>query len=90
MGYDPTRHDEAGVGMKSCTVAVMILGLIAMPAQAQLGDKRNRGDAKKTEEKKSQVDEAAYKRALERIPEPKEKYDPWGLARPADTAKKTR
>jgi len=49
MGYDPTRHDEAGVGMKSCTVAVMILGLLAMPAQAQLGDKRNRGDAKKTE-----------------------------------------
>jgi hypothetical protein len=49
MGYDPTRHDEAGVGMKCCTVAVMILGLLAMPAQAQLGDKRNRGDAKKTE-----------------------------------------
>jgi len=90
MGYDPTRHDEAGVGMKCCTVAVMILGLLAMPAQAQLGDKRNRGDAKKTEEKKPQVDEAAYKRALERIPEPKEKYDPWGVARPADSAKKTK
>jgi len=90
MGYDPTRHDEAGVGMKSCTVAVMILGLLAMPAQAQLGDKRNRGDAKKTEEKKPQVDETAYKRALERIPEPKEKYDPWGVARTADSAKKTR
>ena len=25
---------------------------------------------------------------LERIPEPKEKYDPWGVARPAEPAKK--
>jgi len=90
MGYDPTRHDEAGVGMKSCTVAVMILGLLAMPAQAQLGEKRNRGDAKKTEEKKWQLEEADYRRALDRTPEPKGKYDPWGLARRADTAKKTR
>jgi hypothetical protein len=89
-GMMPVRYDGAGVPMKSCTVALMILGLIAIPAQAQLGDKRNRGDAKKTEEKKPQVDEAAYKRALERIPEPKEKYDPWGVARPADSAKKTR
>ena len=30
----------------------------------------------------------AYNAALERIPEPKEKYDPWGVARPADPAKK--
>jgi hypothetical protein len=89
-GMMPVWHDGAGVAMKSCTVAVMILGLIAMPAQAQLGDKRSRGDAKKSEEKKPQVDEAAYKRALERIPEPKEKYDPWGVARPADSAKKTK
>jgi hypothetical protein len=36
------------------------------------------------------VDEAAYKAALERIPEPKEKYDPWGVARPAEPAKKPR
>ena len=28
-----------------------------------------------------------YKDALERIPEPKEKYAPWGVARPADPNK---
>ena len=34
------------------------------------------------------IDDAAYKAALERIPDPKEKYDPWGVARPAEPAKK--
>jgi hypothetical protein len=64
--------------------------MIAMPAHAQMSGKRNRGDDKKVDQKKPQVDEAAYKAALERIPEPKDKYDPWGVVRPADTAKKTR
>jgi hypothetical protein len=33
------------------------------------------------------VDEKAYKAALERIPTPDQKYDPWGIARPfANTA----
>jgi hypothetical protein len=76
--------------MRTFTVAVTILAIIAMPAQAQMGGKRNRGDDKKVDQKKTQVDEAAYKAALERIPEPKDKYDPWGVARPADTAKKTK
>jgi opacity protein-like surface antigen len=73
--------------MKSFTIAAVMLALVAVPAQAQKG-KRPQGDEKKTEEKKSQVDEKAYKAALERIPEPKEKYDPWGVARPAEPAKK--
>jgi hypothetical protein len=59
-----------------------------VPAHAQMGGKRHRGDDSKSEPKKPQVDDKAYKAALERIPEPKEKYDPWGVARPADTAKK--
>jgi len=74
--------------MKTLTAAAVILALIVVPAQAQVGDKRHRGDEKKTESKKPAVDEKAYKAALERIPEPKEKYDPWGVARPAETAKK--
>jgi hypothetical protein len=74
--------------MKTFTVAAVILAMIAMPAQAQLGGKRRSSDDKKSEEKKPQVDEKAYKAALERIPEPKEKYDPWGVARPAEPAKK--
>ena len=74
--------------MKILTVAVTLLALIAAPAHAQVGGKRHQGDAKKTEQKKPEVDEKAYKAALERIPEPKQKYDPWGVARPAEPAKK--
>jgi len=74
--------------MKVFTVAATVLALIAMPAFAQMQGKRNQGDQQKKEEKKPQVDEKAYKAALERIPEPKEKYDPWGVARPAEPAKK--
>jgi hypothetical protein len=74
--------------MKTFAVALAVLALIAAPAHAQMGGKRPRGEDKKSEEKKPQVDDKAYKAALERIPEPKEKYDPWGVARPADTAKK--
>lgn len=87
---------EAGPGvqgdsvMKTLTVAAAMLALVAAPAQAQLNSKRHQGDEKKTDAKKPQVDEKAYKAALERIPEPKEKYDPWGVARPAEPAKKSK
>jgi len=74
--------------MKTFTVAALMLALIAAPAHAQLNAKRHQGDEKKSETKKPEVDEKAYKAALERIPEPKEKYDPWGVARPAEPAKK--
>ncbi len=66
--------------MKIFTVAAALLALIAVPAYAQVNGKRHQGDAKKTEEKKPEVDEKAYKAALERIPDSKEKYDPWGTA----------
>jgi hypothetical protein len=71
--------------MKNITVAAVILALIATPALAQ--GRRGQGQDKQTE-KKPQVDEKAYKAALDRIPEPKEKYDPWGMTKPADPAKK--
>jgi hypothetical protein len=77
--------------MKTLTMAVAMLALIAMPAHAQMGGgggKRHQGDDKKDAAPEKKVDEKAYKAALERIPEPKEKYDPWGVARPADPAKK--
>jgi hypothetical protein len=76
--------------MKTFAVALVILGLAAIPANAQTGGKRHHGNDNKSEQKKPKVDEAAYKAALERIPEPKEKYDPWGVARPAGPAKKPR
>jgi hypothetical protein len=74
--------------MKTFAMAAAVLALIAAPAHAQMGGKRSHGQDTKSEEKKPKVDDKAYKAALERIPEPKEKYDPWGVARPADTAKK--
>ena len=74
--------------MKTFAVAVGVLALLAVPAHAQMGGKLRHNDDNKTEQKKPQVDDKAYKAALERIPDPKEKYDPWGVARPADTAKK--
>jgi hypothetical protein len=72
--------------MKTFTVAAVILGLITVPAYAQ--GKRTPAPDKKSEEPDKKVDDKAYKAALERIPEPKEKYDPWGVARPAEPAKK--
>jgi hypothetical protein len=76
--------------MRILTVAVALLVLLMLPAQAQMGGgggKRGRGNDTKTDEKKPQIDEKAYKDALKRIPEPKEKYDPWSGARPASDQK---
>jgi hypothetical protein len=79
--------------MKSWAIAaailVLLLELLASPAQAQMGGKRSRGaeETKSDQKKKSDVDDKAYKAALERIPEPKEKYDPWGGARPTEPDK---
>ena len=85
-----TRDGSERQAMWTFTVAAAMLALIALPAHAQVGGKRHQGDAKKTEQKKPEVDEKAYKAALERIPEPKQKYDPWGVARPAEPAKQTK
>jgi hypothetical protein len=77
------RRAEA---MKTFTVAALMLALLAMPAHAQA--RRPHDDGGKKADKKPAVDEKAYKAALERIPEPKEKYDPWSIAKPAEPAKK--
>jgi hypothetical protein len=76
--------------MKTFTVAMAMamMALLAMPAHAQT--RRPKEEARKTEEKKPEVDEKAYKAALERIPDSKEKYDPWGVARPAEPARKAK
>ena len=75
--------------MKTLAIAVAALALLAMPAHAQMGGGRHHsGDDNKKAEPTKKVDDKAYKAALERIPEPKEKYDPWGVTKPADPAKK--
>jgi hypothetical protein len=75
--------------MKILAVLVAMLALITVPAHAQMGGKRHQSDDKKNDQPEKKVDDKAYKAALERIPEPKEKYDPWGVARPAEPAKYT-
>lgn len=79
--------------MRCVAIAVAVLALAALPAQAQMGGGgRHRSDGAETKsDKKPQIDEKAYKAALDRIPEPKDKYDPWGGARPATPdSKKTK
>jgi hypothetical protein len=84
-------QDKFGIGMagrqamKTFVMAVAMLALIAMPAYAQKHGSVAPGS---TAGPPKTVDEKAYKAALDRIPDPKEKYDPWGVARPADAAKK--
>jgi hypothetical protein len=73
--------------MKTFTIAAVMLALLTTTA-ANAQAKRPHDDQKQKTEEKPKVDEKAYKAALERIPEPKEKYDPWGVARPAEPAKK--
>jgi hypothetical protein len=73
--------------IKTFMMAAAMLALIAMPAHAQAG-RHGRSDADAKTDPPKQIDEKAYNAALDRIPEPKAKYDPWGVARPADPAKK--
>ena len=66
----------------------VLLALLAMPVHAQ-GRRGGQGDEPKAKQDNTpKVDDKAYKAALERIPEPKEKYDPWAVAKPAEPAKK--
>ena len=74
--------------MKTFTIAAVMLAFLAAPAPAYAQAKRPSGEEKKKTDDRPVVDEKAYKAALERIPDPKEKYDPWGVARPAEPAKK--
>jgi hypothetical protein len=74
--------------MKWLAIAAVAAALTTLPVHAQMAGKRPHDKPDKQPTKKSQVDEKAYKAALEKIPEPKEKYDPWSGARPAEPGKK--
>jgi hypothetical protein len=77
------------MAMRTLMTAVTLLAVLAMPAHAQ-HKQRPQTEDKKADQKKPAVDEQAYKAALERIPESKEKYDPWGVARPTEPGKKAK
>jgi hypothetical protein len=73
-------------------VAAIITSSLTLPACSQGFGKRGGGPGSGYPiEKHPPVDEKAYKAALERIPTPDRKYDPWGIARPAEpvTTKKS-
>jgi hypothetical protein len=75
--------------------AAMMISSLAMPAYPQslgLHSRPGNGgyDPNPPVEKGQKVDEKAYKSAVDRIPEPSQKYDPWGAARPAEPAAKTK
>ena len=72
--------------MRILVIAAAVLALTAASVQAQ--GRRQSNDAAKPIDNRPKVDENAYKAALERIPEPKDKYDPWGGARPSEPTKK--
>ena len=76
--------------MRILVIAAAVLALTAASAQAQMGGGRRGANEGPKTDNKPKIDEKAYKAALERIPEPKEKYDPWSGARPSDPAKKSK
>jgi len=82
------KRSGIAASMAVALAAVLVAALVAVPAQAQMGGGRRHQADDKADQKKPQVDEKAYKAALDRIPEPKEKYDPWGGARPPAPDKK--
>jgi hypothetical protein len=77
--------------MRTLAIAAAVLALLAVPVQAQMGGgKRGRkSDDTNAADKKSKVNDKAYQEALKRIPEPKEKYDPWAVTKTPDADKKS-
>jgi hypothetical protein len=75
--------------MKALMMAVAALALLAVPAQAQMagGKRGHQGDHSKAEDKRPKVDDKAYQEALKRIPDSKEKYDPWAVTKSPDAGK---
>jgi hypothetical protein len=76
---------------KTSAIAMTALALLVVPAQAQMGGGKrgHKTDDTKTDDKKTKVSDKAYQEALKRIPEPKEKYDPWAVTKTPDADKKS-
>jgi hypothetical protein len=84
-------EEKAMKTFRAVMAAAVTLGLLAAPAAAQMGGKGMRPSEKPADPeaaKRKAAQDRAYKAALERIPDSKEKYDPWGGVVPADSGKK--
>jgi hypothetical protein len=68
-------------------LAATVISQFTRPADGQDFGERSRRPSGPPVENHPKVDEKAYKTALDRIPTPDQKYDPWGNARPSDPAK---
>jgi hypothetical protein len=77
--------------MRTLAIAAAVLALLAVPVQAQMGGGKrgHKSDDTNAANKKPKVDDKAYQEALKRIPEPKEKYDPWAVTKTPDADKKS-
>jgi hypothetical protein len=82
---DEEGHMTGTKAIKIAIVAATIISSLTLPAYPQ-GLKKGTHAAPSTDTR-PKVDEKAYKDALDRIPTPKQGYDPWGVARPTDPAK---
>jgi hypothetical protein len=72
--------------LKTLIIAVVIGTWFTAPVSPQgLGKKG--GYRGPPVDNRPKVDEKAYSAALDRIPIPKQKYDPWGIARPPEPPK---
>jgi hypothetical protein len=75
--------------IKTLVTAAIVVSWLTLPAYPQGLGKRGGGYSGPPVENHAPVDEKAYKAALERIPAPDRKYDPWGIARAPEPAKTT-
>jgi hypothetical protein len=72
-------------------VAILaVVSLLISPAYCQALGKKGGGYRGPPVEDHPKIDEKAYKAALERIPTPKQAYDPWGIARSSESVKTTK
>jgi hypothetical protein len=65
---------------------IISLGMPAFGQEDGAGVTRHhgRGAPKKTDTSAVKANDKDYKAALDRMPAPAQKYDPWGTMRPAD------
>ncbi|SDS26449.1 hypothetical protein [Bradyrhizobium canariense] len=72
--------------IKTLIIVAAAISCLAVPAYSQ-GFSKMRGASGPPVETHPKVDENAYKAALDRIPTPSQKYDPWGTARSSEAGK---
>jgi hypothetical protein len=80
-------------GAKTITILIVasaVMPWLNFPAHSQGLSKMGHSYAGPPVENHPKIDEKAYKDALERIPAPDQKFDPWGIARPSEPAKGTK